>query len=241
MSTAPVFTENGFAPRHVILRVYAAWNGSSYTVLPGGLTRVSSQSQDSLHEPCRCSLAAEAKIRGCLAESVRRLLRAVALTPPKAKAPRVAARELPSRVADNLFWLGRYTERVESRVRLRARVAAHAVGRRGLWPCWLSRNRDPPSCRIGVPAARDSECVARRAAMAGTTLADGNDLRPVADVEPALEPQGNAAGRVASEGEALDGHVACAAATGSAVLAGAAGERRASISCGHGSARRSRS
>ena len=43
------------------------------------------------------------------------------LTPPKAKAPRVAARELPSRVADNLFWLGRYTERVEGRVRL-ARV-----------------------------------------------------------------------------------------------------------------------
>ena len=35
--------------------------------------------------------------------------------------PRLAARELPSRVADNLFWLGRYTERVESRVRF-ARV-----------------------------------------------------------------------------------------------------------------------
>ncbi|HET9220110.1 MAG TPA: circularly permuted type 2 ATP-grasp protein, partial [Terriglobia bacterium] len=43
LSTAPVFSETGFVPRHVIVRVYASWNGRSYSVLPGGLTRVSSQ------------------------------------------------------------------------------------------------------------------------------------------------------------------------------------------------------
>ena len=41
LSTAPVRTEYGIAPRHVVVRVFAAWNGESYTVLPGGLTRVS--------------------------------------------------------------------------------------------------------------------------------------------------------------------------------------------------------
>ena len=37
---------------------------------------------------------------------------------------------LPSRVADNLFWLGRYTERVEANVRLLARAASRALGGR---------------------------------------------------------------------------------------------------------------
>src|SRR5208283_5432404 len=44
LSTAPVRTETGIAPRHLVLRVFAAWNGDSYTVLPGGLTRVSTES-----------------------------------------------------------------------------------------------------------------------------------------------------------------------------------------------------
>src|SRR5262249_40575071 len=43
LSTVPVRVDNGIAPRHLVLRVYAAWNGQSYVVLPGGLTRVSTQ------------------------------------------------------------------------------------------------------------------------------------------------------------------------------------------------------
>ena len=43
LSTIPVRTDRGLVPRHVVLRVYAAWNGESYTVLPGGLARVSTQ------------------------------------------------------------------------------------------------------------------------------------------------------------------------------------------------------
>ena len=41
LSTVPVYTESGLETRHVVLRAFAAWDGSSYTVLPGGLTRVS--------------------------------------------------------------------------------------------------------------------------------------------------------------------------------------------------------
>jgi uncharacterized circularly permuted ATP-grasp superfamily protein/uncharacterized alpha-E superfamily protein len=112
LSTAPVFNETGFVPRHVILRVYAAWNGSSFSVLPGGLTRVSSQDSS---RAVSMQLGGGSKDTWVLSAvddhtPVRRTI-----VPPKG--PRIAARELPSRVADNLFWLGRYTERVESRVR----------------------------------------------------------------------------------------------------------------------------
>jgi len=43
LSTAPVYTGAGIEARHLVLRVFATWNGDSYTVLPGGLTRVSPQ------------------------------------------------------------------------------------------------------------------------------------------------------------------------------------------------------
>ena len=45
LSTAPVHTHRGLEPRHVVLRVLAAWDGTSYAVLPGGLTRVATGQQ----------------------------------------------------------------------------------------------------------------------------------------------------------------------------------------------------
>jgi len=112
LSTAPVFNDAGFVPRHVILRVYASWNGRSYSVLPGGLTRVSSQDSSRAVSMQLGGGSKDTWVFGGVEEPApaRRTL----VLP---KGPRVAARELPSRVADNLFWLGRYTERVESRVR----------------------------------------------------------------------------------------------------------------------------
>ena len=43
LSTAPARTDAGLAPRHVVLRVFAVWDGQSYTVMPGGLTRVTTE------------------------------------------------------------------------------------------------------------------------------------------------------------------------------------------------------
>src|SRR5678816_4379282 len=91
LSTAPVFNETGFVPRHVILRVYAAWNGSSYVCLPGGLTRVSAQDSS---RAVSMQLGGGSKDTWVLGGTedhapVRR-------TVVTAKGPRVAARELPS-------------------------------------------------------------------------------------------------------------------------------------------------
>jgi uncharacterized circularly permuted ATP-grasp superfamily protein/uncharacterized alpha-E superfamily protein len=113
LSTVPVRTDAGFAPRHAVLRVYAAWNGSSYVAMPGGLTRVSSQDDSLVVSMQLGGVSKDTWVLGGVEEPHA----------GRRQSPiRIAAEHgpgaLPSRVADNLFWLGRYAERVEARVRL---------------------------------------------------------------------------------------------------------------------------
>jgi uncharacterized alpha-E superfamily protein len=112
LSTAPVRTESGFAPRHVVLRVFAAWDGVSYSVLPGGLTRVSTGSSSLI---VSMQFGGGSKDTWVLEDKGHKPAAQRAVAPPIEKR---SAGELPSRVADNLFWLGRYAERVEAGVRL---------------------------------------------------------------------------------------------------------------------------
>ena len=113
LSTAPVRTETGLAPRHVVLRVFACWDGSGYTVMPGGLTRVSTADRSLV---VSMQLGGGSKDTWILGASRDERAPARAALPP-IEAPRSSG-ELPSRVADNLYWLGRYAERVEAAVRL---------------------------------------------------------------------------------------------------------------------------
>ena len=113
LSTAPVRTEYGIAPRHVVVRVFAAWDGEGYTVLPGGLTRVSTADKSLV---VSMQLGGGSKDTWVLGKDKDE----EAPRPPATEsviAPRGTG-ELPSRAADNLFWLGRYAERVEGSVRL---------------------------------------------------------------------------------------------------------------------------
>jgi len=117
LSTAPCWTRQGLTPRHIVLRVFAAWDGQGYTVMPGGLTRVSTS---------HSSLVVSLQMGGGSKDTwVPGNLEDAAAGPPRPVRSSVGAsrtgNDLPSRVADNLFWLGRYAERVESAVRL-ARV-----------------------------------------------------------------------------------------------------------------------
>jgi uncharacterized circularly permuted ATP-grasp superfamily protein/uncharacterized alpha-E superfamily protein len=112
LSTAPVRTESGFSPRHVMLRAYAAWNGSSYNVMPGGLTRVSTQDSSLV---VSMQLGGESKDTWVLGNAEEPPLSRRQLSLPMGA--NASKRDLPSRVAENLLWLGRYAERVEERVR----------------------------------------------------------------------------------------------------------------------------
>ena len=114
LSTTPVYTEEGeLAARHLVLRVFAAWDGNSYVVMPGGLTRVSREARSpavSLHNGGGTK---DTWVAGGEGEPL-----SLARAPGGIIAAHPSWANLPSRVADNLFWLGRYAERLEDRVRL---------------------------------------------------------------------------------------------------------------------------
>jgi uncharacterized circularly permuted ATP-grasp superfamily protein/uncharacterized alpha-E superfamily protein len=118
LSTAPTRTETGVAPRHIVVRVFAIWDGQSYAVMPGGLTRVSNSPNSVMVSMQLGGGSKDTWVLGSAGE--------VEDLDPDELAARPT--ELPSRAADNLFWLGRYAERVEGAVRLV----------RGLLPCLAS-------------------------------------------------------------------------------------------------------
>jgi uncharacterized circularly permuted ATP-grasp superfamily protein/uncharacterized alpha-E superfamily protein len=112
LSTLPVYTDTGIVPRHAVLRVYAIWNGSSYAALPGGLTRVSTQDSSLVVSMHLGGRSKDTWVLGKPEETIpARSQSSLQVHVGSGKD------DLPSRVADNLFWLGRYAERVESRVR----------------------------------------------------------------------------------------------------------------------------
>lgn len=124
LSTAPIFSDHGLEARHVVLRVFAVWSGDGYVVMPGGLTRIST-SEDSL--VVSMQQGGGSKDSWVLADHDEE-----PQAPEAARHPVDITRtpDLPSRVADNMFWLGRYLERVESLVRL-ARALLPALSSEG--------------------------------------------------------------------------------------------------------------
>src|SRR5271163_3309508 len=114
LSSVPVWQEGGgLAPRHLVLRVYVIASEGSFAVMPGGLTRITSSLDSLVASMQHGGGSKDTWVMASGPVSQTTLLTA-------ASAPLEVSRatfDLPSRVADNLFWLGRYAERVESAVR----------------------------------------------------------------------------------------------------------------------------
>jgi uncharacterized alpha-E superfamily protein len=114
LSTMPVWSNNKFYSRPMTLRAYLAASSNTYMVMPGGLVRVSN-SDDA---------RAGAVQRGCVSKDawvlseqpvdgfslLRQLEHPIHL--------RRGGKDVSSRAADNLYWLGRYAERSEGVMRL---------------------------------------------------------------------------------------------------------------------------
>lgn len=113
LSTTPVHTHRGIEARHVVLRVPAAWDGTGYSVLPGGLARVSTGGKSLVVSMQLGGGAKDTWVVGRSNERASDANRAPRLAPIE-----IPSTELSSRVADNLFWLGRYAERLEATARL---------------------------------------------------------------------------------------------------------------------------
>jgi uncharacterized circularly permuted ATP-grasp superfamily protein/uncharacterized alpha-E superfamily protein len=112
-STAPVWTGRTIDARRLELRTFAVASKDGYKIMPGGLARVF-ESQNTIGE----SMAAGQTSKDVWILSQGPVYPISLLRQPsKLVELRRGGTELPSRVADNLYWLGRHAERAEAMVR----------------------------------------------------------------------------------------------------------------------------
>ncbi|WP_111430915.1 circularly permuted type 2 ATP-grasp protein [Rhodobacteraceae bacterium DSL-40] len=113
LSTTPAYEDGRLVPRPMSLRVYLARTQQGWQVMPGGFARIGRSDDASAIAMQRGGSAADVWIvsdRPVDTETVQ----GGSGRPYTRPMPAV----LPSRAADNLFWLGRYTERAEGALRL---------------------------------------------------------------------------------------------------------------------------
>jgi uncharacterized circularly permuted ATP-grasp superfamily protein/uncharacterized alpha-E superfamily protein len=166
-SQAPVWRSGGapgFAARALGIRVYAVATPDGYRVMPGGLARIASDTADIVSMQ-----------RGGGSKDVWVLAtdrKSVDDASGSNLAPRALARhdDLPSRLAENLFWLGRYSERCEDKARL-LRATLGVRTNLTFWPQALD------TCRyfIAMPARGDVGLL--------PVLDEGNPLGLSADLQ----------------------------------------------------------
>ncbi|WP_448204744.1 circularly permuted type 2 ATP-grasp protein [Azospirillum sp. sgz302134] len=121
LSTAPVWQGGRLQPRPLVLRVFlCARPDGSYAVMPGGLTRVSTESGKLVVSMQRGGGSKDTWILSPRRSETAPARQSPQPAPEESAVPtlRPAANDLPSRVADSLYWLGRYAERSEGAVRL---------------------------------------------------------------------------------------------------------------------------
>lgn len=113
LSTMPAWSGEGLKPRPFVLRVFAAATPDGWRVMPGGLCRVAKDPDAS-----GLSMGAGAQSADVWVLSERPIEKTTLL--PHADDVRIVRvlGALPSRAADNLFWMGRYLERAEATLRL---------------------------------------------------------------------------------------------------------------------------
>ena len=114
MSSTPTLTAHGLQARRSVLRAFAVARNDSYAVMPGGLTRVA---PDGGTGRISSQAGAISKDTWVLASEPERLT-GFWLHPGPAIEGIDPMASIPSRAAENLWWLGRYAERAEATTRL---------------------------------------------------------------------------------------------------------------------------
>jgi uncharacterized circularly permuted ATP-grasp superfamily protein/uncharacterized alpha-E superfamily protein len=127
LATTPVIEDGQLAPRLFHLRSFLVADGNEYQAMPGGLTRI----------PAEADLFNVSMQRGGLSKDTwvlpppeKPALFEVTAPPSGSVKLRRQSADLPSRVAENLFWLGRYLERADGQARV-LRVLANVLTEEG--------------------------------------------------------------------------------------------------------------
>lgn len=127
LSTTPAWRDDTLQPRPLVLRVYLCADGDGYRVMPGGLTRIA----DNVDAHAVSMQQGDAsKDTWILWDGPVSTFSRLA-SPDHLVALRRSGSNMPSRVADNLFWLGRYAERTENTVRLMRSMILRLAGEAG--------------------------------------------------------------------------------------------------------------
>jgi uncharacterized alpha-E superfamily protein len=115
LSTAPSWEKNLLVAQPVSLRVFLVADGAcGYRVMPGGLARIAPETGGSFISMQRGGSSKDTWIPSATPVEEVTLLHATGHSVEL----RRTGNNLPSRLADNFFWLGRYSERADATSRL---------------------------------------------------------------------------------------------------------------------------
>ena len=175
LSQTPTWHNDQITPRSAMLRVFAVPDGEGgWQVLPGGLARLAGKNENIASMQHGGSSADVWALGGLPPRNAapacapRAPLVAAHLT--NAKPPVSTKQPISSRAAENLFWLGRYTERCENSLRL-AQITLHALSGEDQTALplltWLSQMA-VSNCLVlsSVPAATQARRVFERSLIA---------------------------------------------------------------------------
>jgi uncharacterized circularly permuted ATP-grasp superfamily protein/uncharacterized alpha-E superfamily protein len=240
LSTTPAWKDGQLQPCPFVLRVYAAATPQGWKIMPGGLCRIADQP-----DLRALSMGHGARAIDVWVQSDKPVERVTLLPEGDEIKVRRILGHLPSRAADNLYWLGRYLERAEATLRLVRSLctslmdsdgARHSAGAtlgqlQGLLIAWGAADKEALSGRAveAVSAALHDEAAygsvvslvrsARRTAANVRERLSEDFWKLLLDLEATL---GNAAHDPLTEAEGLTR--AEAALRGLATLSGLAGE-----------------
>ncbi|MGA3301788.1 MAG: circularly permuted type 2 ATP-grasp protein [Methylovirgula sp.] len=113
LSTTPVWDNGKLTPRPFVVRVYAARTEDGWMVMPGGFCRISERL-----DARAVSMSEGVRSADVWVLSEGPVAHVTLLPTDETVHIRRQMGNLPSRAADNLFWLGRYLERAEATLRL---------------------------------------------------------------------------------------------------------------------------
>ena len=114
LSIAPCWQDGSIHPRHIVLRAFVAATRDGWKVMPGGLVRTSVNADSTLMAMEKGGGSKDAWVLA------RNEVSRLTLLPREGGElkPVRSDESLPSRIADNLFWLGRYIQRAEFQSRM---------------------------------------------------------------------------------------------------------------------------
>lgn len=128
LSTVPVVAGQQLQPRHVLVRAFLTATPEGFAVMPGGLTRVTA-ALDSL--VVSMQQGGGSKDTWILTPGPVSTFSLLSPTVQPVELSR-GGNDLPSRAADNLYWLGRYAERTEGLIRLLRGILVRMTEKSGL-------------------------------------------------------------------------------------------------------------